>query len=91
MEPVCRGLEIAAKAMVAATGTRITYEGLEHIPVIIRVGAPLEPSGPVDDLMTTHPEGAYWVPRRLGGGTPTVEETEVLEKAERAHRDTGGR
>lgn len=32
MEPVFRGLEIAAKAAVAATGTRITYQGLDHIP-----------------------------------------------------------
>ena len=32
MEPVFRGIEIAAKAAVAATGTRITYQGLEHIP-----------------------------------------------------------
>ena len=32
MEPVFRTLEIAAKALVAATGTKITYQHLEHIP-----------------------------------------------------------
>jgi len=32
MEPVFRGIELAAKAPVVATGTRITYQGLEHIP-----------------------------------------------------------
>ena len=38
-----------------------------------------------------HPAGEYWVPRRLGGGAPTPEEAEVLEKAERARREAGGR
>ncbi|MGB3232679.1 MAG: lysophospholipid acyltransferase family protein [Mycobacterium sp.] len=32
MEPVFRTLEIAAQLAVRATGTRITYQGLEHIP-----------------------------------------------------------
>ncbi|MGB7163767.1 MAG: lysophospholipid acyltransferase family protein, partial [Mycobacterium sp.] len=32
MEPVFRTLEIAAKALVAATGTKITYQHLERIP-----------------------------------------------------------
>jgi 1-acyl-sn-glycerol-3-phosphate acyltransferase len=32
MEPVFRTLEIAARLAVRATGTRITYRGLEHIP-----------------------------------------------------------
>lgn len=32
MEPVYRTLEIAAKVAVKATGTRITFEGLDHIP-----------------------------------------------------------
>jgi 1-acyl-sn-glycerol-3-phosphate acyltransferase len=32
MEPVFRTLEIAAKVAIRATGTRITYHGLEHIP-----------------------------------------------------------
>jgi 1-acyl-sn-glycerol-3-phosphate acyltransferase len=33
-----------------------------------------------------HPEGAYWVPRRLGGGAPTPHEATVLDEAERAER-----
>lgn len=33
-----------------------------------------------------HPEGAYWVPRRLGGSAPTLAEAQVLEEAELAER-----
>jgi 1-acyl-sn-glycerol-3-phosphate acyltransferase len=33
-----------------------------------------------------HPQGAFWVPRRLGGGAPTLAEAKVLEEAERAAR-----
>jgi 1-acyl-sn-glycerol-3-phosphate acyltransferase len=33
-----------------------------------------------------HPEGAYWVPRRLGGSAPTVDEAKALEEAELAER-----
>jgi 1-acyl-sn-glycerol-3-phosphate acyltransferase len=33
-----------------------------------------------------HPEGAYWVPRRLGGSAPTMAEAKVLDKAELAER-----
>ena len=32
MEPVFRTLEIAAKALVTATGTKITYQHIERIP-----------------------------------------------------------
>ena len=32
MEPVFRSLEIAAEAGSTATGTRITFRGLENIP-----------------------------------------------------------
>ena len=32
------------------------------------------------------PEGAYWVPRRLGGSAPTVDEAKLLEEAELAER-----
>ena len=32
------------------------------------------------------PEGAFWVPRRLGGSAPTVDEARVLEEAELAER-----
>jgi 1-acyl-sn-glycerol-3-phosphate acyltransferase len=33
-----------------------------------------------------HPDGAYWVPHRLGGSAPTMDEAKVLEKAELAER-----
>jgi 1-acyl-sn-glycerol-3-phosphate acyltransferase len=33
-----------------------------------------------------HPAGAYWVPHRLGGGAPTMEEARALEEAELAER-----
>ncbi|BBX85156.1 lysophospholipid acyltransferase family protein [Mycolicibacterium aubagnense] len=82
--------------------------GRKKIPVIVRVGAPItSAAGPVAEVMAMlqqtmtdqlhavqeeypHPAGEYWVPRRLGGGAPTPEEAEVLEKAERARREAGG-
>jgi 1-acyl-sn-glycerol-3-phosphate acyltransferase len=33
-----------------------------------------------------HPEGAYWVPRRLGGSAPTMAEAKQLDEAELAER-----
>ncbi|WP_102145218.1 lysophospholipid acyltransferase family protein [Mycobacterium hubeiense] len=33
-----------------------------------------------------HPPGAYWVPRRLGGSAPTMDEAKVLEEIELAER-----
>jgi 1-acyl-sn-glycerol-3-phosphate acyltransferase len=80
--------------------------GHEKIPVIVAAGQPLSPDGDVEHLdaalrdeMTSllhrvqeeypHPEGAYWVPQRLGGSAPTVAEAKILEqteKAERAHK-----
>ncbi|MFA5710210.1 lysophospholipid acyltransferase family protein [Mycolicibacterium sp.] len=33
-----------------------------------------------------HPAGAYWVPRRLGGGAPTLAEAKQLDEAELAER-----
>jgi 1-acyl-sn-glycerol-3-phosphate acyltransferase len=33
-----------------------------------------------------HPDGAYWVPRRLGGSAPTMDEAKALEEAELAER-----
>jgi 1-acyl-sn-glycerol-3-phosphate acyltransferase len=33
-----------------------------------------------------HPQGAYWVPRRLGGSAPTMDEAKVLEEMELAER-----
>ena len=39
MEPVRRSLELATKPAVAVTGARINYEGVEHVPVTVRIGA----------------------------------------------------
>jgi 1-acyl-sn-glycerol-3-phosphate acyltransferase len=33
-----------------------------------------------------HPQGEYWVPRRLGGSAPTLQEAVVLEETELAAR-----
>jgi 1-acyl-sn-glycerol-3-phosphate acyltransferase len=33
-----------------------------------------------------HPDGAYWVPRCLGGSAPTVAEAKIIEETERAER-----
>lgn len=33
-----------------------------------------------------HPEGAHWVPRRLGGSAPTLDEAKALDEAELAER-----
>jgi hypothetical protein len=33
-----------------------------------------------------HPAGAYWVPRRLGGGAPTPAEATLIDEAESLQR-----
>jgi hypothetical protein len=33
-----------------------------------------------------HPDGAYWVPLRLGGTAPTLEQAKALDEAELAER-----
>ena len=77
--------------------------GRNKIPVTVTLGPPLPPVGTADrleaDLRTAmtallydaqqaydHPPGAYWVPRRLGGGAPTVAEAQQMEEAELAER-----
>jgi len=77
--------------------------GRRKIPVIVAAGRPLPAAGDVEQLdaalrdeMTSvlhrvqeeypHPQGAYWVPRRLGGSAPTVAEVEILEQTEKAER-----
>jgi 1-acyl-sn-glycerol-3-phosphate acyltransferase len=54
MEPVFRTLEIAAKALVAATGTKITYQDLENIP---RTGGAVMP--------INHTSYVDWLPAAL--------------------------
>lgn len=77
--------------------------GRKKIPIVVRVGTPIAPTGDVDqieaamrDEMTEllhgvqqdypHPEGEFWVPRRLGGAAPTLEEARALDEAELAER-----
>lgn len=77
--------------------------GRRKIPVVVAAGPPLPPSGAVEHLdaalreaMTSllhrvqkrypHPEGAFWVPRRLGGSAPTVAEAEIIEDTEKVER-----
>jgi 1-acyl-sn-glycerol-3-phosphate acyltransferase len=77
--------------------------GRKKIPWTIRAGAPIPPIGSVTELdarlresMTTilhevqeqypHPAGEFWVPQRLGGGAPSLEEARQLEDAEAAER-----
>ena len=77
--------------------------GREKIPVSVRVGEPLQAGPDVEPTMTElrtamntllhhaqadypHPEGAYWVPRRLGGAAPTLHEARLLDEAELTRR-----
>jgi 1-acyl-sn-glycerol-3-phosphate acyltransferase len=77
--------------------------GYKKIPVIVAAGRPLPPTGAAEHLdaalreeMTSllhrvqeeypHPEGAFWVPRRLGGSAPTVAEAKIIEDTEKAQR-----
>jgi 1-acyl-sn-glycerol-3-phosphate acyltransferase len=77
--------------------------GRKKIPVIVAAGRPLPPVGHVEQLDAAlrdemksvlhrvqeeypHPEGAFWVPRRLGGSAPTVAEARILEETEKADR-----
>ncbi|MGH3542147.1 MAG: lysophospholipid acyltransferase family protein [Mycobacterium sp.] len=77
--------------------------GRKKIPITVAVGRPLSPTGDAEQLdaalreeMTSvlhrvqqeypHPEGAYWVPRRLGGSAPTVAQAKILEETEMTER-----
>jgi 1-acyl-sn-glycerol-3-phosphate acyltransferase len=77
--------------------------GRQKIPVTVAAGPPIPPSGDAEHLdaalreeMTAllhrvqeeypHPEGAFWVPQRLGGTAPTVAEAKILEETERTER-----
>jgi 1-acyl-sn-glycerol-3-phosphate acyltransferase len=77
--------------------------GRRKIPVTVTAGPPLSPTGDAEQCddalregMTAllhrvqeeypHPEGAFWVPRRLGGSAPTVAEAKIIEDTEKAER-----
>jgi len=60
------------------------------------IGSPAELNAALRSAMTAilhdvqelypHPQGAYWVPRRLGGGAPTPAEAIMLDEAESSER-----
>jgi 1-acyl-sn-glycerol-3-phosphate acyltransferase len=77
--------------------------GRTKTPITVAVGAPSTATGTVDAVMTElrrqmndllhqvqatypRPAGEYWVPRRLGGSAPTLEEARLIEDAELAER-----
>ena len=77
--------------------------GRRNFPIAVAVGRPILPDRGTAELdvalrmeMTqllhevqddyAQPEGAYWLPRRLGGGAPTPAEARRLEEAELAER-----
>lgn len=77
--------------------------GRAKIPVIVVAGRPLAPEGDAGhldaalrDQMTAllhrvqdeypHPDGAFWVPRRLGGSAPTVAQASLIEENEKTER-----
>jgi 1-acyl-sn-glycerol-3-phosphate acyltransferase len=77
--------------------------GRKKIPMIVAVGEPLKAAETIEATSAAtrvamtellhkvqadypHPEGAYWVPRRMGGSAPTPPEAKVLEEIELAER-----
>jgi 1-acyl-sn-glycerol-3-phosphate acyltransferase len=77
--------------------------GRKKIPITVAVGTPLHAADTIEETdaamreaMTAllhrvqeeypHPKGAYWVPRRMGGSAPTMDEAKVLEEKELAER-----
>ena len=81
--------------------------GRHRLPVTVQVGPPLPAA---EDIASTnaalresmtallheaqqryaHPPGAYWVPRRLGGGAPTLAEAAQIAADEAAARSAKG-
>jgi 1-acyl-sn-glycerol-3-phosphate acyltransferase len=71
-------MTVAVGEPIAATGT------------VVELGTALRDSMTVVlhkvQLDYPHPRGAYWVPHRLGGSAPTLEQAKVLDEAELAER-----
>lgn len=80
--------------------------GRTKVPIIVQVGPPFPARGDIAqtdaalrEAMTgllhqvqqryRHPPGAYWVPRRLGGGAPTPAEAAQLDADEAAAKAAG--
>jgi 1-acyl-sn-glycerol-3-phosphate acyltransferase len=79
------------------------HVGRNKLPVTVEVGEPLKAAEDIEstnaalrEAMTAllnqaqqrypHPAGAYWVPRRLGGGAPTLAEAARIDADEAAAR-----
>ncbi|OAN32931.1 lysophospholipid acyltransferase family protein [Mycolicibacterium iranicum] len=74
--------------------------GRNKFPVTVAVGSSIAPHRAAADTLRAsmtqllydaqagyeQPPGAFWLPRRLGGGAPTPEEAAVMEEAELAER-----
>lgn len=77
--------------------------GRNKIPISVAIGEHIAPDGTVDELSAAmrsemtellhgvqggypQPQGAYWLPQRLGGAAPTPAEAEALDAAELAER-----
>jgi 1-acyl-sn-glycerol-3-phosphate acyltransferase len=80
-----RSLGRAKIPVVVAAGRPLPPTGdVEHLDAALR--------GEMTSLLHRvqgeypHPEGAFWVPRRLGGSAPTVAEAKIIEETERTER-----
>lgn len=75
--------------------------GRKRFPITVAAGPPIAPVGGLiaESLRTemtqllhdvqadyAQPQGAFWLPHRLGGGAPTPEEARRIEEAESAER-----
>ncbi len=80
MEPVFRTLDMAVEARVPI----VPNGPVEEISPVMR-------SDTTESLRAVQngsprPAGAFWVPRRLGGGAPTPAEPKSLDQVELAER-----
>ncbi len=77
--------------------------GRNKFPITVSIGEPIQPDGTIEELLATmrsemtrllhtvqatypRPQGAFWLPQRLGGTAPTPAEARSLEAAELADR-----
>ena len=74
---------------IAFMPARVLMQDLTGVPAVVDLAAMREAMTALlhkVQLEYPHPEGAYWVPRRLGGSAPTLEEAKALDEAELAER-----
>ncbi len=89
MEPVFRALEISAKALIAATGTTITYRHLEQIP---RTGGAV--------IAINHTSYVDWLPAALAANArgrrmrfmikAEMQQVKVVNFPDRPHQNDAG-